>query len=231
MNSPGEPRSLFDGAGLSDAQLRTLYARTAGPVAYVDESYRAPTQALGGNSFYLLAAVLVERDRIARTRSKLRDIAEVVKWHTSDEALTAEGRTKILKMTRYLSSSTMSVVAAQAKITPADKDAEHARRACFDTLLGDLCSRNQLDASGLVVLERRRDHGQRSTDSRTISALRRSGAIHRTLVVHPGSPSGESLLWAPDIVAWATRRLVANDDKTYVQPLAVAKTIRIIHVL
>ena len=36
MNSPGEPQSLFDGAGLSDAQLRTLYARTAGSVACVE---------------------------------------------------------------------------------------------------------------------------------------------------------------------------------------------------
>jgi hypothetical protein len=227
-NGPDNSLSLFDGEGFSDPQLRTLYEHSTGPIAYIDESYRSPAQARG-NGFYILTAVVLERDRVVHTRAKLREIAQTHKWHTTNEALTEHGRKKILKMSRHLASAALSVLAVQSKITAADKDTEQARYACFDTLLGDMCARTQqLQVTGLVVLERRRDTRQRNADDRTIHRLRHAGTIHRELVVHQGSPGGESLLWAPDVVSWSARQSVTMNNKVYLEPLAKARTIRMI---
>lgn len=218
--------ALYDGAGFSDESLRQLYGQSSGMVAFVDESYRAPKQALGGNSFYILTAVLIPRDRIVTTRSKLLEIAAVEKWHTSEEARDADGREKILKMSRYLARVSGSVIAVMSKISPADKDAEDARRSCFGALLEGMCQGNLVTETGLVVIERRRDAAQQKEDGQTINALRRNRRIHETLFVHQGSPATEALLWAPDVISWAARQEIALDSPKYLEPLRRLNRIR-----
>ncbi|QJU54216.1 hypothetical protein SCB71_13740 [Herbiconiux sp. KACC 21604] len=221
--------SIFEGDGFDDSALRDHYLNSSGRIAHVDESYRAPRQARG-DAFYLLTAVVFERDRIAAVRAKLREIAEVERWHTTDQGRDDRGRAKILKMARYLASSSASVIVAQSEISPSDGDAELARRQCFATLLGDLCARGEIARNGLVVVERRRDFGQRALDQKTLHRLRSTGTIHRNLLVHQASPGGECMLWAPDVVAWSARQMVVRNNKVYVEPLARARSVRIIRV-
>jgi hypothetical protein len=219
--------SIFDGDGFDDRDLRELYLNSSGPIAYIDESYSAPKQARG-NGFYLLTAVILERDRVSVVRSKLRTIARVERWHTTDAAGTTGGPERIVRMTRYLADTATSVIAAQTSIPPSDRDADGARAQCFEMLLGDLCDKGELERNGLVVIERRRDIDQRREDGRTVNRLRSRGIIHRNLLVHQGSPAGESLLWAPDVVSWAARQTITRHEKTYLEPLARAKSIRFV---
>ncbi|TCL79527.1 MULTISPECIES: hypothetical protein [unclassified Rathayibacter] len=214
--------SVFDGDGFTDADLRALYDRSAGAVVYIDESYRTAGQA-HGDGFYILTAVVIPRDRIVRIRAKLTDIADSTRWHTSQAARDEDGREKTLKMSRYLARAATTVVAVQTPVTAADADAEGARAACFGALLGALCNNGMLEPTGLVVLERRRDTHQQNFDGRTINALRAAGTIHETLLVYQGSPATESLLWAPDVVSWATRQWIARSDDSYIEPLRATK--------
>lgn len=224
---------FYDGPGfdaLDNDGLAEAYDNTSGLVAFIDETYRAPSQALKKSTFYILTAVVIERDRMAAVRAKLVEIAGGPRWHTRDEALTEEGRARIVKMTRYLASAATSVVAVHGEIPPADLHAEATRAACFDALLGDLCASGTLVPGGLAVYDRRRDAGPQEVDRATISATRKRQSIHRNLQVRPGRPAREALLWMPDVVAWATRQGLVEQTPQYVEPLSARKTIRIIAV-
>lgn len=230
MQLPSEPTGQFDGDGFSDPKLRVLYDNSSGPIAFIDESYRAPSQALEGNAFYILTAVVIARPRIVAVRDRLLEIANGTKWHTTEVARVDGGRAAIVRMTEYLASCSTSIVAYRAGIPATDRFAEQARALCFRSLLTDLCVCGTLALNGAVVYERRRDTSQLQADGRTISGLRRANGIHRALAVHPGSPASEFLLVAPDAVAWSTRQLTATNDKRFLEPLSRTSAIRIVNV-
>lgn len=213
------PVSPFDGEGFTDEQLREQYANTTGAVAYIDESFLAPRQARG-DGFYLLTAVLIDREDIVAVRAGLRGIADVEKWHTTDAGEVASERPKITRMATLLGAKAQSVVAAQMQISPKDLDAERARATCFEALLSTLCADGSLTANSLVVMERRRDGTMQKIDDTTIKMLRTKGVIHRNLAVQQSSPAWESLLWAPDVVSWAARQLLRKNETEYIKPLS-----------
>lgn len=219
--------SPFDGDGFTDDELREQYANTSGPVAYIDESYLAPKQARG-DGFYLLTAVLIERDNIVPVRATLRTIAGIEKWHTTDAGEIAAERPKITRMATLLGTGAHSVIAAQMKIPTKDLDAEGARATCFEALLGTLCTNGALTPNSLVVMERRRDGNMHKIDDATVKSLRTRGVIHRNLAVQQSSPAWESLLWAPDVVSWSARQLFRKNNTQYIKPLS--KTLQIIQV-
>ena len=230
MDSPSSVGSSYAGEGFTDAELANFYQRTSGHIAFIDESYRSPNQDLGvgNNTYYLLTAVVIRRTKVATVRARLLEIAGARKWHTTKEAQTAAGREKVLEMCRYLAQHSMSIVAVETKIETRDRDAEQARAACMETLFQFLCA-NILPDDGLVVYERRQAP-QQPADRATVHRLRSRELIHPNLIVHPGSPATEALLWAPDIVAWATRRVFAEGRTEYVEPLKAAKHFQILTV-
>lgn len=214
-----------DDGGLADA-----YENTAGLIAYLDETYRAPAQTTTESKFYFLTAVLVEREKMAAIRSKLVDIAGSLAWHTSEQARTDEGKAKLLQMTHYLARSSASVLALKSPIALSDGNAEGARAACFEGLLGTLCSDGLLENRGLAVYDRRRDPVQRQADRTTITGLRKAATIHRNLQVHEGRPAREALLWAPDAVSWASRQALIEKRPAFLKPLLDAEKMRIVRV-
>ncbi len=202
-------------------QLSDLYDRAQGTmVAFIDESYRAPSQAIGGGSFYLLTAVLFPRAHLDAIRTSLETLSGGGRWHTTDEAQTELGRERIIKMSAQIAKCGAVVVAIQDSIPAGDKNAEAARERCFEVLLSQLCGSGSLDPDGLVVFERRRDSHQRNSDNATIRSLRREGRIPQSLLVHPASPADETLLYAPDIAAWALRRAHTHDESQFIDPIA-----------
>lgn len=197
-----------------------MYAQAKGAAAaFIDESYRAPSQALGGNSFYVLTAVLFPRERLDSIRQQLRAIVGPGRWHTTEAARSEAGQARIVKMSSALARLGAVVMAIQDPIPASDKNAEGARARCFEVLLSELCRTGSLDAQGAVVFERRRDAAQQKADNHTINMLRRGGKIPETLYVTPASPADESLLWAPDVASWAVRRHHTHNELEFVQPL------------
>jgi len=68
---------------LRDPKLAKLYQRTAGAVAFVDESYRA--HPLGPErAFYSMSAVTLAKDQLDHVREVLTDIAGGRYWHTTE---------------------------------------------------------------------------------------------------------------------------------------------------
>lgn len=200
--------------------MSSFYAQAKGTlVAFIDKSYRAPAQALGRTSFYVLTAVLFPH-RLEEVRAALEAIAESSRWHTTDEAQSSAGQERITLMAAEVAACGAVVVAIQNPIPATDRNADQARRRCFEVLLGDLCRTGSLDPLGLVVFEQRRDTSQRRWDEETIRTLRRQDKIPQTLYVTAASPAEETLLWAPDVAAWALRRNHTHDDTTFIEPIA-----------
>ncbi|MBT2474663.1 hypothetical protein J7E68_08770 [Microbacterium sp. ISL-103] len=199
--------------------LEAVYAQAKGTMAaFIDESYRTPAQAIGGNSFYVLTAVLFPLAKLDDIRKSLRTIVGPGRWHTTDEAQSEAGQARIIKMAAAVARAGAVVVAIQNPIPTADKNAEAARGRCFEVLLTQLCKSDSLHAQGLVVFERRRDTSQQKSDNQVINALRRSGKIPETLYVTPATPGDEPLLWAPDVASWAVRRHHTHEEDRFVQP-------------
>ncbi len=68
---------------LGDAELQRVYARSRGPVAFVDESHRiGPSDEVG---FYTATAVLYGRDQLEGARAALAAVTGGRPWHTTEE--------------------------------------------------------------------------------------------------------------------------------------------------
>ena len=75
--------SGMHGFGLTDPVLNTLYTRTKGPVAFIDESYREPLRS-NERPFYMMSAVIVGRNQGSLIRDVLMDIPGSRYWHTTE---------------------------------------------------------------------------------------------------------------------------------------------------
>lgn len=213
-------RLTYEGPGFSDNALLPLYLDSAGNVAFIDESYLEPSRAIGGgNTIYVVSAVLVPRARIRATRDKLVELTATGHWHTTERFRDVDGKEDILRMARYIARASATVVAVKAPLDTRDKGGEAARRACFEALVDRLLGGKLLDSNGLLVYEQRRDAAQRKADHATFRRLRSDGKIPDSFFVYEGSPGTEPLLWAPDVMAWATRRSIALDDHQWLAPV------------
>lgn len=223
--APTQSEPTCDGRGLKDDDLRGLYARSHGVVAFLDESYWLPAQARG-DGHYFVAAVIVSRDVVVELREGLLDIADSDRWHTHEEAQTSDGEQRILNMTSFTADRCVTVVTFRAHVGNDDLNGEKARAACLEAMMRCL-TEDHLDTDGLVVYDRRRDQGQQDADVRLFKRFRRDGIMPRSVMTYPGRQGQEPLLWAADAVAWAARRLVMLNEKTYTQPLAVRNAIEL----
>ena len=193
--------------------LASLYGRSEGSVAFVDESYSTPRQRPDG-SFYIITAVVVELQGLEKFRGALHEIAETDYWHTTDLARNFDGRDLIERMTCLVAESARIIHWLHQPIEASDKEGERARVKTFKQALVDLASQD-LPERGLVVYEKRRDDFQLRADERVIHELRSQGRISRDFLIQPASPAIESALWAADTLAWGFRQLTQGSTPKY----------------
>ena len=55
-------------------RLRILYARTPGPVVFVDESFRPPGNSYGERPFYTMSGVTIPKESLEIVRKELESI-------------------------------------------------------------------------------------------------------------------------------------------------------------
>lgn len=194
------------------------YARTKGPVAFLDESYQAPDpNAPEHKTFYVFTAVVVQQEEMEELRAGLEEIAEGTWWHTTNAMLEDEGRRKTQEMLEFLAEGYEAcVVAHQIPVDPTDHNAESARRACYRGLAIELApgADEKWDPVELLVLEERNQMNFRAKDRKNHNELVTAEAIPRNTRLLQTSPKFERLLWLPDVVSMAYRRTITHLDET-----------------
>ncbi|RAN79366.1 hypothetical protein B5P43_15780 [Bacillus sp. SRB_336] len=194
--------------------LQNAYSRCgSAAVAFLDESFRGPDEHTGESPFYLMTAVVVEKNDMEAIRKDLGEIADGSYWHTTEAYQTNTGAERIMSMLQYLADGDEPlVVALRRGLDETVRTLEEARALCLTKLASTLSASAQDRRTDLLVLEERKNRDLRGLDEKTIRAARSSGAVPRNLVFHQTSPSCERLLWLPDLVSFALRREVANRE-------------------
>jgi len=202
---------------LSDAYRRL---RPEAHVAFVDESYVVPDVAHGARTFYIATAYVSPVRLHQPVRDDLGAIVDGSYWHTSEAH--AAGRTATIhELCEYLAGAEDDeafLLAVQSPIEDAPSGDELAREACLTALLASLHEGQLTPRPSLVVAEERRHQGQRARDLRTIKSMRQAQLIGQMQVMFT-SPAVESLLWVPDIVAFAQSHHERGSNAGYVSPL------------
>jgi hypothetical protein len=216
------------GFGLTDRPLAELYRTTAGPVAFIDESYREPLYS-DERPFYSMSAVIVGRDQGALVRDVLMDIPGSRYWHTTEAYRTPAGKRVIREMIEYIAGAAeFNIVTVQTQIRRDDPGMKTARHECLGALTKELTRGAGNNAVRLLVAESRNAKvhpGGDADDARVIRQLRSAGSIDRAVHVHHTSPGKEPLLWAADLSVWAFRRNLAVGDKQWFEPLQGISTV------
>lgn len=209
----------MDGFGLRDDRLRAVYADTRGPVAFLDESYRAARSDSSERPFYTIAAVVVDREQAATIRSAFTDIHGSLFWHTTDFYKDQLGRQYIHEMLDYLASSDMfTVITVQSEIKVGDdKQMNFARAECLSVLSSELTRGGGENAVRLMVMDsrERKVPGGDKFDQDVVHRLRIGGLIDRAVRLEHSGPGIEPLLWAPDVAGWSYRRELAVSDNQW----------------
>lgn len=110
--------------------LEKAYANTAGPTAYLDETFHQAAH--GRDRFYVITAVLVGRPEMPLLRSTLRELAGGTFWHTTDQLLTEDGRRCARAMLEFLGDGDeICMIAHRTRVADDDRDLEGARRDCL----------------------------------------------------------------------------------------------------
>lgn len=202
-------------------QLVDAYANHNGKcVAYIDESYVAPSSDRGTRrTFYLITAYVIDVDWIEEIRDALPTIVGANFWHSTDSHRTEEGKQKIRSFANYVGEGDEPVIVSmQRPIDISDSDGEAARRSCFKNLLSLLASGTHCNTVELAIFEERKYASQRNADARTVSDAIRESLIPRSMRVLATSPTYEKLLWLPDIVSFALYHDHFETQFEYAQP-------------
>lgn len=197
----------------ADKRLLDNYLRRHhGPVAYIDESYRK-SRGAAVPGFYILAATIFQSHEITLVRQGLRQASALTRWHTTDQYHLGN----YLGIQRVGSEigkwSSKSIVAFD--VFGEESDLEFSRKKCLYQLIRQL---EDKDCS-MIVYERRNTRFQVNSDTALTAKLASFGHISRSTRILGSSPAAETLLWAPDLVAWSLRRLVTSDELQWLQAL------------
>lgn len=194
------------------------------PIAYLDESYRAPGEHSGEKPFYLFTAVIVEPNHMDSIRTELTQIAGGNYWHTTEALQEPAGFEKVQAMLEYLSEGDeFCVIAKKTEIDPADTDTEIARRECLLGLAGALTAGSEAGfpwpTVRLMVLERRRVKKMYDADTHTQKLAISQKIMPRDARIFQTSPKFEKLLWLPDVVSSAARKDMANGQSQFLDTI------------
>lgn len=193
------------------------YARTKGPVAFLDESYQAPKDTAGGEkTFYIFTAVVLAAKDFDELRDGLVEIAGERYWHTT-EALRDGRVAEIRDMLEYLADGAEPcVIAHKVPVNDDDTEAELARRMCYQALAVELAAGRPgaWDSVDLLLLEERNQRHLKNNDAASHNALVTERRVPRQTRLLQVSPAAELLLWLPDVVSSVFRRTLTHRDET-----------------
>lgn len=200
--------------------VEEAYRRVKGPVAFLDESYQAPTALAaqtGRDTFYIFSAVVIDPKDMDALRHGLYEVAQTTYWHTTEELQTTAGRQRTQELLAYLAEGTEPcVITHQVAVHPDDTDAEQARRNCYRGLAVALATGHSgsWDPVDLLVLEERNQRTLKSLDHANHQRLVQEKLIPRHTRLLQTSPACDRLLWLPDLVSAAFRRTITHTDNT-----------------
>lgn len=199
-------------------------ARARGPLAFIDESFLAPSQ--WPDSFYIIAAAVIEKDIVLEVRKELRRRVKHGTWHTTEAGRSEKGQQKIRELASYLATVVKPVIVVVDELAKSDRAAEAGRaqalRACLEEL-----AREHIYLTGTVVYERRIPGYMQAHDDVILEGIRRQGGDASKLKVIGISSKREPLLWIPDLICWSFRQAYLDDDRGYFTELA--KVAKVIH--
>lgn len=208
---------------LRDPRLDTLYTRTPGAVAFLDESYRE-NPFPGERPFYAMSAVTFAKEQLDHVREVLTDIAGGRYWHTT-EAFKLGRTHDITEMGQYLAERVeWSIVTVETTIT-ARGGLPEARQTCLAAAAREVTRGSGPDAVRLLVADRNRDDALNRDDRRTVAALRSTGDIDENVALYHGRMGTEPMLWTADVVAWSAYRTLAVDDGRWIAPVRDVLTV------
>lgn len=184
--------------------LTSLYQRAEGAVAFIDESYYAPSSGKG-RTFYITAAVVVPVEGLESLRGDLIEVARTGYWHTAEAAQNSDGRLDILSMGQILRGKSKLICWLYEPLEQSDREGEAARAKSLRHGINELV-RKFLPSAGLIIYESRQKGYQENADHRLIREMRAAGKLDRYFKIHAESPANEPLLWSPDLVAWSFRQ-------------------------
>lgn len=199
-------------------------AKAAGPIAFIDESYQAPNQS--SDSFYLIAAAVIEKDRVLEIRKQLRKLARDASWHTTESARSEVGRQQIHELANYLARNCKPVIMVFDQVPESDKNAEATRAQAIRGLLVEL-AQEHMYLTGTVVYEKRIPGYMQTHDELIMRGISNGENPANRLNVLGVSTKREPLLWAPDIICWAFRQAYLGRNTSYFNELA--KVSKVIH--
>lgn len=210
-------------------RLQTLYARTPGPVVFVDESLRAPGNSYGERPFYTMSGVTIPKESLDTVRTGLERIVGGDYWHTTEAyngklGPVEELRPRILELNEYLARVVdFNIVTVQTEIGTGPEALQRAREECITTLVRSATTSRREDPPRLMVFEQLKEDaypGGNKRDHDVLARLKSAGLIHRSVVVESVSPWDEKLLWAADLSSWSFYHRLARSDETWFAPLA-----------
>ena len=199
-------------------------SKAAGPIAFIDESFQAPNQS--PETFYLVAAAVIEKDRVLEIRKQLRKLARNASWHTTESARSEAGRQLILQLANYLARNCKPVIVVFDQVPQSDKNAEATRAQAIRGLLVEL-AQEHMYLTGTVVYEKRIPGYMQTHDELIMRGINSGDNPANRLNVIGVSTKREPLLWAPDIICWAFRQAYLGRNTSYFNELA--KVSKVIH--
>lgn len=204
-------------------RLAKAIADSHGPVAFLDESFLAPSQ--WHDSFYILAAAVFERDSLDTVRTELRRIARRARWHAAERGRSASGQQQVKRMANYLATVCTPVIVVLDELAKSDRSAEAGRAQAFRTLLDELAE-THIYLDGLAVYERRVPGTMQQNDDLILGQIRAEGSSSAKLRLVGISTKREPLLWAPDTICWAFRQHYFEQNPHYFAALNQVAVIR-----
>ena len=202
-------RRWFDSGG---NRLSKAIAASRGPVAFLDESFLAPSQ--WHDSFYILAAAVIDRERLDEVRRELRRLARRSRWHAAERGRSDSGQQQVKRMANYLATVCRPVIVVVDELAKSDRSAEEGRAQAFRALLSEL-SENHVYLDGLAVYERRVPGTMQQNDDQILARIRAEGGSAARLKLLGISTKREPLLWAPDTICWAFRQHYFEQNPNY----------------
>ena len=203
-------------------RFATKLGLSRGPVAFIDESFLSPAQ--NPDSFYILCAVVVKKDKLKLLRRRLYESVQDSRWHTTEAGRTNSGRQKIRELARLIAGLTTTVITVVDQLNDRDTDAEAGRARSKMALLNELAL-NHLYLTGTVVFEKRPGSYMHGKDLRVLERIRSKGNPASKLQVLSIQTKSEPLLWAPDLVAWCYRKAYFEKDASFFQDLQKTATV------
>lgn len=192
-------------------------------MAFLDESFLAPSQ--WHDSFYIMAAVVIDRDLLTDVSGELRRIARRSRWHAAERGRSVRGQQQVKQMAAYLATVSRPVIVVVDELAKSDHSAESGRGIAMKALLEELAE-NHIYLDGLAVYERRVPGTMQQNDDLILTRIRDQGGSSSKLRLLGLSTKREPLLWAPDTVCWAFRQQYFEQNPEYFSPLAEVAVIK-----